>query len=280
MMRPALYAGPVMHHRFAPKVHHLEYSVFQILFDLDHLDQSLKPLKTLGFNRLNLLGFYERDHGPVRGDTATPLRERIIAFLTPQGLYEAGDRLFLLAMPRVLGFVFNPISLYFVEKADGDLRAVVYQVNNTFGDRHCYVLPVQDKGRLHQAAGKRLHVSPFMDMDMAYSFDLTPPEARFGLRILLEQVRPEGRAKMLVASFNAQREALNDRVLMKYFLTMPLMTLKVVWGIHWEALKIWLKGVKYRPGPKHAPDVFSVGQPLPSSYAPGVPGEVAPREAR
>ncbi|UDF02706.1 DUF1365 domain-containing protein [Asticcacaulis sp. AND118] len=260
MIQTALYAGPVMHHRFAPKTHHLEYSVFQILFDLDHLDDTLKPLKTLGLNRFNLLGFDERDHGPVKGDTAAPLRERIIAFLEPQGLYQATDRLFLLAMPRVLGFVFNPISLYFVEKADGKLRSVVYQVNNTFGERHCYVLPVQDLRPIRQAADKKLHVSPFMDMDMAYSFDLTPPEDRFSLRILLEQVRPEGRARMLVARFNARREALTDAVLLKYFFTMPLMTLKVVWGIHWEALKLWLKGVKYRPGPKEAPAVFSVGE--------------------
>ncbi|MFT3997171.1 MAG: DUF1365 domain-containing protein, partial [Asticcacaulis sp.] len=239
-------------------------SVFQILFDLDHLEETLKPLKTLGLNRFNLLGFDERDHGPVKGDACGPLRERIIAFLRPQGLYEATDRLFLLAMPRVLGFVFNPISLYFVEKADQSLRAVVYQVNNTFGDRHCYVLPVHnpthDTGRVHQAAGKRLHVSPFMDMDMAYRFDLTPPEERFALRILLEQVGPQGHTKMLTASFIARREPLSDAVLMRYFLSMPLMTLKVVWGIHWEALKLWLKGVKYRPGPKEAPTAFSIGK--------------------
>ncbi|ESQ80065.1 DUF1365 domain-containing protein [Asticcacaulis sp. YBE204] len=273
MIIPALYAGPVMHHRFAPRVHHLEYSIFQILLDLDTLDQTIKPLKALGLNRFNWLGFYERDHGPVKGDTTAPLRERIIALLAPQGLYKATDKLFLLAMPRVLGFVFNPIALYFVQKAEGDLRAIVYQVNNTFGDRHCYVLPVRDDKRIRQAADKRLHVSPFMDMDMAYRFDVTPPEDRFSLHIQLEQVTGDRRDKMLTATFRAKREPLTDRVLMRYFFAMPLMTLKVVWGIHWEALKLWLKGLKYRPGPKQTPEPFSVGETSPS-YSPGVPGEV------
>ncbi|MDC7683956.1 DUF1365 domain-containing protein [Asticcacaulis sp. BYS171W] len=265
MITPALYAGPVTHHRFAPKVHHLEYSIFQILLDLDRLEQTIRPLKTLGLNRFNWLGFYERDHGPVKGDTTAPLRDRIVALLAPRGLYKATDKLFLLAMPRVLGFVFNPIALYFVQKADGGLRTVVYQVNNTFGDRHCYVLPVREAGPIHQAASKRLHVSPFMDMDMAYRFDLIPPEERFSLHILLEQVTGDRRDRMLTATFKARREPLTDRVLMRYFRSMPLMTLKVVWGIHWEALKLWLKGIKYRPGPKSPPEPFSVGDKTPEN---------------
>lgn len=248
-----------MHHRFAPKVHHLEYSIFQILFDLDQLADSLKPLRPISLNRFNLLSFHERDHGPDKADSGAPLKERLVALLAPLQLYAPADRLFLLTMPRVLGFGFNPISLYFVEKPDGDLRAVVYEVNNTFGDRHSYVLPVLNSGTIRQTADKRLHVSPFMDMDMAYRFDLIPPEAMFSLRIRLDQIDPEGRRKMLVAAFNARRKALSNEELIRAFLSVPLLTLKVVWGIHYEALKLWLKGVKYRPGPKQKPAIFSVG---------------------
>lgn len=258
-MHSALYAGTVMHHRYAPKVHRLSYRVFQILFDLDALEPSLKPLKALGLNRFNLFGFYERDHGPVKSETAEPLKERLIGLLEPQGLYEPSDRLFLLTMPRVLGFVFNPISLYFVQKSNGATRAIVYQVNNTFGDRHCYVLPVEGPGPIRQGADKRLHVSPFMDMDMAYRFDVTAPDETFALRIHLDKITPAAPQKMLLATFTGTREPLTDAVLLKYFIDLPLMTLGVVWGIHWEALKIWLKGIKYRPGPKTPPEPFSLG---------------------
>ncbi|MGZ3298534.1 MAG: DUF1365 domain-containing protein, partial [Asticcacaulis sp.] len=163
-------------------------------------------------------------------------------------LYEDGDRIFLMAMPRVLGFVFNPISLYFVQGADDRLKAVIYEVNNTFGDRHSYVLPVtHDSRHIRQHSDKRLHVSPFMDTrDMAYDFDLTAPQDRFTLNIRLSRSNGE---KMLFAGFTAARQALTDKNLLNLFAAMPLMTLKVVWGIHWEALLIWLKGIGLKPKP-------------------------------
>jgi uncharacterized protein len=260
-MQTCLYSGEVLHHRFAPRVHRLNYRVFQILFDLDQLAETLKPLKLLSLNRFNWLGFNERDHGPVKGDTALPLRERMIAFLTPLDIYDANDRLFLLAMPRVLGFVFNPISLYFVVRPDDGIRGIVYQVNNTFGERHCYVLKVDQAGSepMTHGVSKRLHVSPFMDMDMQYRFDITAPDKTFALRILVEQLNGAALQRMLLAVFKGERKPLKDKVLRDHLLAMPFMTLKVVWGIHWEALKIFLKGIKYRPGPKTPPDVHSIG---------------------
>ncbi|CAL4866041.1 hypothetical protein MMA231_00278 [Asticcacaulis sp. MM231] len=138
--------------------------------------------------------------------------------------YVNSDRLFLLAMPRILGFVFNPISLYFVQASDGAMKAVVYEVNNTFGDRHSYVLPVrqnvsnQTHRPIHQAADKRLHVSPFMDMDMAYDFELIPPEDTFVLNIRLKQQTDGGIFRdMLFAGFTAKREALRDSALLRLF---------------------------------------------------------------
>ena len=247
-IKPGVYAGEVVHQRFAPKPHRLSYSIFQVLLDLDHIDDDLRRLKTFSRNRFNLFGFYDRDHGPDQADTQASLKDRMAAMLSAKGLYTAGDRIFILTMPRVLGFAFNPISLYFVQNADDIVTAVVYQVNNTFGDRHSYVLKVTDGGRhIRQHAGKKLHVSPFMETrDMAYDFDLTAPEDRFALNIRL--VRKSSQ-KMLFASFVAERRSLSDKTLLSLFAGMPLMTLKVVWGIHWEALKIGLKGIGLKPKP-------------------------------
>ncbi len=242
-LQAGIYIGDVVHQRFTPKVHRLHYRIFQILIDLD------QPKETLFFsrNRFNLFGFYDRDHGPDKAKAETaPLRERMISLLSEHGLYAAGDRLFLMAMPRVLGFVFNPISLYFLQSGDGVMKAVVYEVNNTFGDRHSYVLPVRQPGkRIRQASEKRLHVSPFMDMDMAYVFDLIAPADTFALKIDLKK----GEQSMLFAGFTAKRQPLRDRTLLGLFFTMPLMTLGVVWGIHWEALLLFIKGMRLRPKP-------------------------------
>ncbi len=250
MMEAGLYSGEVVHQRFAPRPHRLSYHIFQVLFDLDHLDD-LKALRLLSRNRVNLFGFYDRDHGPDQADRDAPLRDRVAAMLGKKDLYIPGDRLFLLAMPRILGFVFNPISLYFVQTADGSLRAVVYEVNNTFGDRHSYVLPVeQPSGPIHQHSDKRLHVSPFMDIrDMVYDFDLIAPGKTFALKIDLTRMHNGTPQRMLFAGFTAVRQALTDKALLRLFCAMPLMTLKVVAGIHWEALQIWLKGISLKPKP-------------------------------
>lgn len=247
-IKSGIYAGEVVHQRFAPKPHRLTYSIFQVLLDLDRVDNDLKGLKTFSRNRFNLFGFYDRDHGPNQAVTGGTLKNRVAGMLAEKGLYAAGDRIFILTMPRILGFAFNPISLYFVQDPDDVLKAVIYEVNNTFGDRHSYVLPVRDDGRhIHQQAAKRLHVSPFMDTrDMAYDFDLTAPEDRFALNIRLTKNPSQ---KMLFASFVAERLALCDKTLLSLFKGMPLMTLKVVWGIHWEALKIGLKGIGLKPKP-------------------------------
>ncbi len=252
-LETSIYRGEVVHQRFAPKPHRLSYQIFQVLLDLDHLDSDLKRLNVFSHNRFNLFGFYDRDHGPDQAAARTAsLRDRMRALLTEHRLYHEGDRLFLLAMPRLLGFVFNPISLYFLQDPDGRMKAVVYEVNNTFGDRHSYVLPVHGNGkRIRQASEKHLHVSPFMDMNMAYEFDLTAPEETFLLNIRLKQAQPDRSFKaMLFAGFTAKRQPMTDAALLWLFFAMPLMTLGVVIGIHWEALQLFLKGIRLRPKPE------------------------------
>jgi DUF1365 family protein len=246
-MKTGLYAGEVVHQRFAPKQHRLSYHIFQVLLDLDRIDQDLKATRLLSRNCFNLFGFYDRDHGPDQADNTGTLCDRMTALLKSRDAWADGDRVFLLTMPRVLGFVFNPISLYFVVAPDNRVRTVVYEVNNTFGDRHSYVMPVQDTGRtIRQHCGKKLHVSPFMETnDHSYDFDLIAPAETFALKIDLNK----GDQRMLFAGFTARREALTDGALWRLFWGLPLMTLKVVLGIHWEALRIALKGVGLKPKP-------------------------------
>jgi hypothetical protein len=246
-LKAGIYDGMVVHHRYGPKVHRLRYYIFQILFDLDGLE-ALAHTQVLSHNRFNWLSFYDADHGPDVTKAAPNLKIRMTQWLRARGLSEDGDRLYLLAMPRLLGFVFNPISLFFVVGQDAVLRHIVYQVNNTFGERHFYALRVDPStdDAIRQGCEKRLHVSPFMDTQgMVYDFTLTVPQERFSLGIRLRAKTTSN--PILYAGFKARRHELNRRNLWAVFWKFPLMTLMAVAGIHWEALILWLKGMALKP---------------------------------
>ena len=173
--RSAIYEGHVVHQRLAPKRHHLGYALFQILFDLDRLSDLDRRLRWFSRDRLNLFSFYDRDHGDGR---AGPLRGYVDEVLSDAGIDLGGGPIRLLCMPRVFGHVFNPISIYWCHQADGRLRAMLYEVNSTFGQRHSYLIPVDpyaDETVIRQTCVKALHVSPFMPMEMAYDFIITLP---------------------------------------------------------------------------------------------------------
>ena len=240
----ALYEGLVTHARLRPKPHRLAYRIFQMLVDLDELPALDRGLKLFGYNRPGLLSFHDRDHGP--GDGA-PLRPYVEAVLARTGIALGGGAIQLLCMPRVLGQAFNPISLYFCHRRSGELAAILYEVNNTFGQRHSYLIPVEpgQQGRVRQGCEKAFHVSPFMDMDLSYAFDIRPP----GGDLLVGVTTSDAEGPMLLASFAARRQALSDSAILGAVVRCPLLALKVVGGIHLEALKIWLKGIKLRPSP-------------------------------
>ncbi|NQE60896.1 DUF1365 domain-containing protein [Caulobacter sp. RHG1] len=236
----ALYRGAVAHRRFRPKAHRLRYRVFWLLLDLAELDGLGRRLTLFSRNRFNLLSFHDRDHGD---GSQTPLRVQIEARLQAVGVDLQGGAIRLLTMPRMLGFVFNPISLYYCHRPDGTLAGMVYEVTSTFGLRHFYVAPIQPKdqavGVIRQEADKALYVSPFMGMNMRYAFRGRAPDAGLGLTI-------EGRdaeGVLITATLAGRRRDLSDRQLLAAAVQFPLLTLKVVAAIHWEALKLWLKGV-------------------------------------
>lgn len=241
MTASAIYLGEVAHRRLRPKVHALRYRIFQLLLDLDEAEILSGQSRWFGFNRPALLSFHERDHGEA---TDRPLKKQIEDRLQDAGLAYGGP-VRVLTMPRVLGYVFNPITLYFCHGPDGGLSAVIHEVNNTFGQRTFYVLPAAGGGPIRQQAEKTMHVSPFMDMDYRYDFVLAEPADDFTLAIRMVR---EGET-WLQASFAGRRRAFTDRALFGAWLRHPLLTLKVIGAIHFEALRLWLKGIGFRPAP-------------------------------
>ena len=245
-----LYAGRVMHRRTRPRVHTLRYRLFSLLLDLDDIDMIAARLRLFSRGRFNLFAFHDRDHG---AGTTEPLRLQVERHMRDAGLEPDGGPIRLLTMPRILGYAFNPLSVYFCHRRDGGLAAILYEVNNTVGQRHSYLLPV-DVGTtspIRQRTPKRFHVSPFMGMDMRYDFRVVPPGERLAITI----VGSDAQGPIITAALACRRRELTDSALLRAFVTHPLLTLKVVAGIGWEALRLWIKRVPVHrppPAPAHA----------------------------
>jgi uncharacterized protein len=238
-----LYLTRVMHRRRVPPFYRFVYRVFYVLVDIDRIEALSARLRLFSLDRFNLLSLRTRDHGDGRG-----LRPWAEHLLRTRGIDLDVGRIRLLAFPRVLGFAFNPISLWYCEHRDGKLRAVIAEVNNTFGEKHCYVLasagaPLPYGTPIDKE--KVFHVSPFFDRVGQYRFTLGAPEAR--IRVAIHETREGG--PILDATLAGERRALTDAAIFGQVLRMPWMTIKVVAGIHWEALKLWLRGARYHRKP-------------------------------
>ncbi len=255
-----VYAGTVMHRRTRPRRHKLSYNVYSFLLDLDELPTLGRHLTGFGYNRFNLLSFHDRDHGP---GTDAPLRPWVEHHLAQAGIDLAGGPIRLMCYPRVAGYVFNPLSVFFCYRRNEgreELVAVLYEVTNTFKERHTYLIPVSDiiEGTVRQTCTKRLYVSPFIAMDMTYHFRVRPPGDT--LSVAIHETDEDG--TLLFASFSGTRRELSRASTLGTFLGFPFLTLKVIGGIHWEALKLWLKGVPlvHRPSPPTEPVSVIAGQ--------------------
>ena len=240
----ALYVGEVMHARLKPIGHRFSYRVMSLLIDLDRLAAADRQSRLFGVNRAALYSFHEADHGARDGSS---LRDHAQRSATARGIDLTGGRVLLLCYPRLLGYTFNPLSVYFCYRADGQLALLIYEVRNTLGDIHPYVLPVtsgeiSDAG-LRQQQDKLFYVSPFIEMAMRYHFRVRPPGERVQLRIL--ETGREG--PVLAATFNGRYRPLTTKELLRVFLAMPLVTMKIMAAIHWEALRLWLKGARLVP---------------------------------
>jgi DUF1365 family protein len=257
----SLYRGEVMHARMKPVPHRFTYRVFNLLIDLGRLDEAARSSRLFSVNRRNLLSFHEIDHGARDGSS---LLAHAVRLLAEAGVDVSGGRVLLLCYPRLLGLVFNPLSVYYAYRADGTLAGVIYEVRNTFGEHHSYVAPVEpgdlSAAGLRQERAKLFYVSPFNDLAMRYLFRLRPPTDTVSVRIL----ETDAEGPLLAATFKGERKPLTTRALLAALGSVPLLTATVVAGIHWEALKLWLKGLRLVPRPA-APAAVSYGD---GSFAP------------
>lgn len=232
----SIYTGLVVHKRARPKRHELRYRVFSLLVDLDRVDELPRRLRLFGLNRVNLVSLWFKDFGPHDGSNpATFIRLKA----RDAGIMGDIARVRMLAYPRVFGYAFNPLTVYFLENAAGEAIGLVHEVHNTFGQYHFYVAPVTPGAELRHEADKAFYVSPFNTLEGRYRFSIRPPGAAVFLGIVLG-TREGG---LLSAWFDGRRQRLNDGLLAKLLLAYPLMTVKVFAGIHFEALRLWLKGV-------------------------------------
>ncbi len=242
-----LYTGSIMHRRLRPRMHRFRYRAWWLMVDVAELPELCKRTRLLAHNRFSMFSIHDRDYGTGPGN----LFRDISARLSRAGVEVGKGRVYLLTTPRILGYAFNPLSVYICASPDGTITAVVYEVHNTYSERHSYVLPARGSGSgiIRQAVCKAFYVSPFMPMQMHYAFRLRAP----GERITLGITASAGEAPVLHASLEGQRRPLNDAQLLRIFVAQPLATLKVIAAIHWEALRLWLKGLRIVARPKSAP---------------------------
>ena len=245
----ALYFGDVMHARLKPVGHRFSYRVMSLLIDLDRLDAADRQSRLFGVNRSALYSFNEADHGKRDGSS---LRRYAQTCAAERGVDLSGGRVWLMCYPRLFGYTFNPLSVYFCYRRDGGLALTIYEVRNTFGELHAYVLPVQpdeisDAG-LRQQQDKLFYVSPFIEMQMRYHFRVSAPGESIKLRIL----ETDRDGPLLAATFHGRRRDLTAAALLRSLFTLPLLSLKIMAAIHWQALRLWLKGVRLVPRPPTA----------------------------
>jgi len=238
-MISSIYNGKVIHKRFKPKEHFFKYSVFSLLIDLSELNQLDKEIKFFSFNKFNLISFYEKDHGSRDGSSLVAWVKKN---LEANNIHFKDIKIKLLCYPRIFGYVFNPLSVFFIYNSNEKLISILYEVKNTFGEQHTYIFKVDDDLKLFQHnCSKKFHVSPFIEMDCNYFFRILKPEDK--MSVIIDQY--QANEKILYASQDGKRVDFNSRELLKSYLKHPLMTFKIISAIHFEAFKLWTKGIKF-----------------------------------
>jgi len=239
MINSCIYNGNVIHKRFKPKEHFFKYKVFSLLIDLSELNELDKKLNFFSLNKFNLISFYEKDHGERDGSS---LLSWVKLNLANNNIMTENIKIKLLCYPRILGYVFNPLSIFFIYDNNENLISILYEVKNTFGEQHTYVFKVESKNKLIQNnCFKKFHVSPFIEMNCNYFFRILNPGENLSVKI--DQHDQEG--KILFASQDGKRSDLTNKNLMNSYLKHPLMTFKIITAIHFEAFKLWIKGIKF-----------------------------------
>ncbi|MEL6966717.1 MAG: DUF1365 domain-containing protein [Pseudomonadota bacterium] len=245
----ALYRGDVVHKRVTPVEHKLRYRVFSMLLDVDTIDETAAKLNLFSVNRFNLFSLRQSDHG-FRDHRTLSEFARTVARDCGAADQIVGTKV--LFYPRILGFAFNPLTVYYGLNDAGGVVLAIYEVRNTFGEDLTYVLQAgaERAGTYTHRIEKSFYVSPFNTVDGDYTFHITRPGEELTVGVALK----DENGPVLRTHFKGSKHALTDKGLLKVFVAYPLMTLKIVAGIHWEALKLWKKGLRMKAKPK-APDV-------------------------
>ena len=246
----AIYEGTTTHVRRKPFEHRLQYGLFSLLVDLDDLD-ALDGLSFFSHNRKNLISFYDEDHG---GRDGGDLRTWIGDELTRAGFDESPGRIRLLCLPRIAGYEFNPLTVWFIDDTTGDPRWILYEIHNTFGEAHSHLVEVDDSDHHRHGFRKEFFVSPFFDVEGGYRVRISQPGDRMAVAITYV-VDDE---TVFTATLNGKRLPLTSRTLLGTTVRYPLITFKIMGAIHWEAAKLWLKGARYRRRPAAPVDAVSV----------------------
>ena len=239
MINSSIYNGQVIHKRFKPKVHSFKYSVFSLLIDLSELELLDKKVNFFSYNKFNWISFYDKDHGERDGSS---LIDWVNKNLKKNNITSEKIKIKILCYPRIFGFVFNPLSVFYVYNSNNNLISILYEVKNTFGEQHTYIFRVEKDGNLIQNnCTKKFHVSPFIKMNCNYFFRLLKPGNK--ISVIIDQYENED--KILYASQNGVRTDFNTKYLIKSYLKHPIMTFKIIIAIHYEAFKLWAKGIKF-----------------------------------
>ena len=239
MINSHIYNGTVIHKRFKPKEHYFKYKVFSLLIDLSELELLDKKISFFSFNKFNLISFYEKDHGSRDGSS---LIKWVKVNLNKNKIDSENIKIKLLCYPRILGYVFNPLSVFFIYKSNDQLSSILYEVKNTSGEQHTYIFRVEEKNNLFQHnCEKKFHVSPFIEMNCKYFFRILKPSQK--ISVIIDQYVQED--KILYASQDGKRTDFTSNQLIKSYIKHPLMTFKVILAIHFEAFKLWSKGIKF-----------------------------------
>ena len=237
-MNSCIYNGIVTHHRFKPVKHSLKYKTFSIFVDLHELANLHKYITIFSINKFNLFSFYNKDHGPRDGSS---LKEWVLENLKKFNINENISNIKLLCYPRVFGYVFNPLSIFYCYDSE-KLRAIFYEVKNTYNEQHTYIFKVIDHEKIEQKCKKKFYVSPFMNMNTYYNFRLFNPNEK--LSVFIKQTDDQG--AILTATQVGDKKEFSFKQLLINFFKYPLMTIKIITSIHFEAFLLWKKGAIYR----------------------------------
>ena len=232
-----IYTGKVIHKRFKPKEHYFKYNVFSLLIDLNELEEINTYIKFFSYNRFNIISFYDKDHGDRDGSS---IKLWVKKNLRNIGIMTEDISIKLLCYPRIFGYVFNPLSTYFIYNKHSELISIFYEVKNTFGEQHTYIFKAQDEKTVQNKCKKKFYVSPFIEMDCEYHFKTLNPREQ--LSVVINQNDKDG--KLLFASQDGISKDFNNKNLILSYLTHPLMTFKIIGAIHYEAFKLWAKRIK------------------------------------